>query len=193
MDEDFEGELAEVTDKSKGILEHIACLAEGSKAEDVPGFTIYMSTEKIHTLQECLHFEIVSDDEETEIAVSIASGIDTNGVVDYSFEGNSLMHEPLTAEIISGVTLDRKRVAEALGKRVDDIPKKKWDLFEKIFEGHKDEILDIYRKQSYDNYMTGGGTNATDKHYQKLKKKLHNRNIYWEIQYETVEVDRNIV
>jgi hypothetical protein len=64
---------------------------------------------------------------------------------------------------------------------------------ETMLDYHKEKILDLYGKSSYDNYVTGGGTINTDQHYKDEFKKLNDRGIFWLPVYEEIEVDRNIV
>lgn len=60
-----------------------------------------------------------------------------------------------------------------------------------MFNHHKPQILELYRKQSYDNYVTGGGTCKTDDHYKGQFQKYYDMGLKWEVIYEDIEVERN--
>ncbi len=61
-----------------------------------------------------------------------------------------------------------------------------------IFEREKSKILDLYNKQNYDNYVTGGGSTYTDNYYKEQFKKYTDNGLYWKLIYKEVEVDRNL-
>ncbi len=146
------------------------------------------SREKIHTLQDVFHFTFTKNrDYDNQVCMSLAQGVDYNEVVDYNFEGVSEQYATQTQEILSDVVLDRRKVQDFLRSK-----KPNWNLINMIFEEKKSKILELYSKQNYDDYVTGGGTTLTDSHYRNEFKKLNDRGLFWTCVYKTVEVDRDI-
>ena len=88
---------------------------------------------------------------------------------------------------------ENKIINKFLLKKSSKGKKPNIELAKKMLEHHKSDILDVYSKQNYDNYVTGGGTVKTDKHYSERFDKYHNMGLYWNIVYGKEEVDRNIV
>jgi hypothetical protein len=156
-------------------------------------FDISCEKEKIHNLQYEYHYHFYKENKH-DICVSIASGIDYNDITDYDFEGRSIVDEPLYTDIIDDIEIDWKQVLLHIDvKKKSDLEDYKIKRIEDIFEYHKADILEIYKKENYDNYMTGGGTTATNDYYNQLKNNLHSRGFYWKLIYKTVEVDRRLV
>lgn len=60
------------------------------------------------------------------------------------------------------------------------------DNFYKL-DGRKGKL--IYQGNSYDDYVTGGGTNITNKYYKDEFQKIKEFGIFWNIIYEEVEAD----
>ncbi len=146
------------------------------------------SIEKIHTLQDVFHFTFTkNEDYDNQVCMSLAQGIDCNEVIDYNFKGISEQYTTKTQEILTDVILDKERVQDFSGNK-----KPNWNLINLIFKDKKHKILDLYLKQNYDDYVTGGGTTSTDSHYLNEFKKLNDRGLFWTCVYKTIEVDRNI-
>ncbi len=150
-------------------------------------WNLSLSVEKHHRLQYSYHIDIykeVDGQDDEEVCLLFSSGID-NGteLIEYSLEGVSTAHTIKTESIVIGIKPDWLLINPKVNKK----------LAESVVMAHKEQIMDNHRKQSYDNYMTGGGTESTDKHYKALRDSLHNRGIYWEYVYEEIEVDRNFV
>ena len=57
------------------------------------------------------------------------------------------------------------------------------------FNRDKPKLLELHRQQSYDNYVTGGGTNITDSHYRNEHNKMTE---YAKYCYKIIEVNRNL-
>ena len=150
MDNDFKEDLIEKVGelKAKEILEKIDEYIEYDRKGKV-GY-IDRTIEKIHTLQKCYHFEIDIEETEEPIYVSIASGIDTNGVVDYDIEnGNSLLNKPATQRILSDVEIDFEKIKEQL--EIDEITPSHKKNIQMIFNYHKKDILALLPKEQHSN------------------------------------------
>ncbi len=148
--------------------------------------------EKIHAIQEVYHFTFTKDGhDDNPVCLSLAQGVDNCDVVDYSLHGISEVDRPLMQEILSDVVMDKERIENFLHEK-NATSKINWNLVEMIFKGKKEQILDIYKKQGYDDYVTGGGTTKTDDHYGKAFDDLKKQGIFWTCVYKTIEVDRNI-
>ena len=65
------------------------------------------------------------------------------------------------------------------------------NLVQAVLDSNKNDILDIYKKESYDNYVTGGGTGKTESFYKEKKDKYHKMGLYWECVHEDIEVDKS--
>ncbi len=144
-----------------------------------------LTREKHDALNHTYHVSLNKVDDEDEIVeVSFYTGIDVGcELVDYSLGGCSLAHKPLTQSVMYDLKLDLARLGEGV-----DLTLAQYKLNQ-----HKDEIMGIYSKQSYDNYVTGGGTTSTDKHYKGKFERFTNMGLYWECLYREEEFDRNFV
>lgn len=150
-------------------------------------WNLSMDIEKHHQLQYSLHIDLYKEAEgqdDEEICLLFSSGID-NGteLIEYSLEGESRKHTAKIESVVVDIKPDWLRINPNVNKK----------LAQTVIMAHKEQILDNHRKQSYDNYVTGGGTILTDKHYKELRDDLNSRGIYWEYVYEDIEVDRNFV
>lgn len=174
----------------------VACKVEISELETEFSCRISIDTEKHNQLQYTHYYEVDFNKEEC-FFVEIENGIN-NGTVLISAEwGISTKKSTKIVEVLKDVVFDE----EAFGK---------W--YEKMYQGHqkenkefsirkgkailnsyKSELLDLHRKQNYDNYVTGGGTNKTDKHYQSKFDKISDLGVFWKYIYEEREVDCNFL
>jgi hypothetical protein len=143
------------------------------------------SKEKHDALNYTYHISLNKIDNEDECAeLSFYTGINVGcELVDYSLEGASLAYEPMMQSVLYDLELDLSRI----GKNVSVT------IAQAVLRVKKEEILEIYRKQSYDNYVTGGGTVVTDRHYKDKFDRFNKMGLYWNCLYKEVEVDRNIV
>lgn len=126
------------------------------------------------------------DDEDQEIHLEFYTGIDVGcELVDYSFGGGASL--PTTSvRVAVGVKPDWSRYPTTLTEN-----RKK--LIIDVITGREDELLELHKKESYDNYVTGGGTVATNKHYKEKFDSYKERNIFFEFVYEDVIVDKNYI
>lgn len=146
-------------------------------------WNISVSVEKIHELQYIYHLNIYNDNnEDLDIYIEVENGINNGTVLlDYSFEGGSC---PSTRyqDVLSDLELDWSSMDQRVNKTVASM----------VFEKHKKDILEIHRKQSYDNYVTGGGTINTHKHYKNSFQKYYDMGLRWECVYKSIEVDTRL-
>jgi hypothetical protein len=169
-------------------IEHLVNMALEYKKEfsDYFGWSSSVSIEKIDALNETFYISISRefDDYCDEIELSFYTGIDVGcELVDYSFDGISLLNSPKMVNVLSDIKLDLSSMKEYTNKRDAQA----------LLNFHKSSIMEIYSKQNYDNYVTGGGTIKTDSYYKDSFEKYHSLGLYWTCVYEEIEVDRNIV
>lgn len=176
------------------ISEAILLFLEGAeeKIKTVGVWCMSVSIEKHDALNETLHFDISKEGEDgeyndTEICLSYYTGIDVGcELIDYSFSGESLQYKP---KYVTALTDIKPNWAMYNAMFPDGYNE---SLIQYKIDSVKDEIMEIYQKQNYDNYVTGGGTCKTNSHYKNKLDEFRERSIYWECIYEEVEVDRNI-
>ncbi len=72
-------------------------------------------------------------------------------------------------------------------------PEEAEKMLECFLDDMKPKLFELHRKQNYDNYVTGGGTNKTDKYYKDERIKLSDMGVFWEYIYEEKEVDCNFI
>lgn len=157
---------------------------------------IYMSKEKHNALQYTYYFEITSELIKGELYLEIESGI-SNGtlLVNYSFI-TDLKPTSRTVDVLKGVVFSEKGFENWISvyKNMTDVRKNQLrQIAESLFTNNKDKILRLYKNQNYDNYVTGGGTNKTDKYYDDEIQLLKDRGCFWECVYEEIETDINFV
>jgi hypothetical protein len=99
-------------------------------------------------------------------------------LVSYDFE-EDLIPTSKTIEVLKDIVLD-----ESFYKT--DILKEKANS---LLRAHKSNILKLYSERGYDDYVTGGGTTVTDRHYQNSFDKYREMGLHWECVYEEIEVD----
>lgn len=146
--------------------------------------TIDLRKEKHHELQYTYYYTITSDLVKGELHIEIESGIESGtNVLNVSTSG-SLRPQSRTVEVMTDVALDEKRVKE-MGYSVLKA--------QAVFPHYKNEIIDLIRKQGYDNYVTGGGTNKTDRYYKNRFDEIRSMGLYWKCIYEEIEADINWV
>lgn len=153
--------------------------------EGIDDWEASSSIEKHDQLNYSYHFDVyrkndgVDDD---EICFTFYTGIDVGcELVDYSIDGKSLMNQPRHERVLVDLVPDWSMYPNAT-----DLLKKKVEI---VLGHNKEKIMEIYRKQGYDNYVTGGGTIVTDKFYKSELDRFRGMNLHWELVYEDVEVD----
>lgn len=145
---------------------------------------ISFSNEKHNALQYTQYYTITSKLIKGELNLEIENGI-SNGtqLISYSFEYD-LIPSSRTVEVLKDIVLDEEKYKGS---------KFSFKKAELIFPRYKSEILELYRKQDYDNYVTGGGTNVTNRHYKTELDSIRELGLYWTCIYEEIEVDVNFV
>ena len=142
------------------------------------------SIEKHDALNFTYYISLSKDDEEDGIELSFYTGIDVGcELVDMSFSGESAQYKPNMASVLDDLEIDWDKYPDIKDQR------KVWA----VFSGHKAKILDIYNKQNYDNYVTGGGTSVTDRAYKAQLDKYRDMGLHWKFVYRDIEADRNMV
>ena len=141
--------------------------------------------EKHDALNYTYHISLNKIDDPDEVAeVSFYTGIDVGcELVGYSLGGCSLAHKPMTQRVMYDIELDLSRMNPNVNVKAAQA----------MLSGNKAHIMDIYNKQGYDNYVTGGGTISTDKHYKDKFARLNEQGLYWKCLYREEEFDRNFV
>ncbi len=198
MKEDFEKALAEAfPDDFKVILGLIDKAIESDKSclvEDGE-WSLSLDVEKQHSLQFYYFMSIskpVLNSDDREISVSYENGIN-NGtqIIDYCLDGSSLCSPTKEINVIVGIKPDWQHYENQLNE--SDNPEFLRRKIKAVIEYREKQILELYKNQNYDNYVTGGGSNVTDKYYGDKFAKLHEQNIWWVKVYKAKKVDRVFV
>ena len=144
-----------------------------------------LSREKHDALNYTYHISLwKSSDEDECVELSFYTGIDVGcELVDYSLGGCSLADKPMTQRVLYDIELDLSRMSQNVNVKVAQA----------MLDGNKAYIAEVYNNQNYDNYMTGGGTMGTDKHYKDKFDRLNEQGLYWKCLYREEEFDRNFV
>ncbi|HHZ96796.1 MAG TPA: hypothetical protein EYN67_14885 [Flavobacteriales bacterium] len=143
-----------------------------------------LSREKHDALNYTYHISLNKiDDEDDMVELSFYTGVDVGcELVDYSLGGLSLADKPNMQRVLVDLKLDWSRIRSNVDPKIAQY----------MLDGSKADILEIYSKQGYDNYVTGGGTSKTNSHYKDKFDNYHNRGLFWTCVYEEQEFDRNI-
>jgi hypothetical protein len=122
------------------------------------------------------------DGYDEEVNLTISDNCDHgNDRVEYCLEGSGLGTDSRTVPVLDDLELDFESMSTKLSKSMCQV----------IFDGYKPKILEIYNKQNYDNYVTGGGTNRTDNHYKDELDKYRDLGLRWNLVHKDIEVERN--
>ena len=193
FDEDFKIKYSD--DDLIEVNELILKALESDKPDSFTGkkWTLSSSIEKHDRLNHTYHIdlEIEGDTEESgEICLSFYTGIDVGcELVDYSFSGTSIANSPLMQRVLVDLIPDMEAINLNLSEGVYASEKRSTI----VLNANKKSIMEIYAKQNYDNYHTGGGTLKTDSHYKSEFDRFHSMGLYWTCVYDEVEVDRNFI
>jgi len=187
--EDFREEC--IDRLSKEDFNHIdklvlLALEDEKTLTDYYGWNSRFCKEKHDALNYSYHISIYKEQEESdfEIELTFYTGIDVGCELEhYSLDGCSIVHQPNMVNVLVDLKLDWSRIKKGANPK----------LAQYMLDGAKERILELYSKQNYDNYVTGGGTAKTNKHYKKEIESYNNRGLYWTCVYEEQEFDRNIV
>lgn len=156
---------------------------------------IDLSVEKHNQLQYTYYFEIDFGENLPILSVEIENGINNGTRINHVDWGSSTLPESRTVEVLKDVIFceesfnrwcDDKNISE------DRKPKLK-QVAVSLFERNKSELIQTNKNQSYDNYVTGGGTIVTNKHYKDFYSNLKDKSVFWQFVYEDREVDVNFV
>ena len=187
MEQDFKEDVAA---KYKSIeCDHIeaAIMSLLEDEKELPakfGWESSFEKEKHDALNYSYHISLCREVDDQQIEVTFYTGIDVGcEMVHYSLEGDSITNRPNMVSVLVDLKLDWSRIKSNVNPKIAQY----------MLDGSKEDILEIYRKQGYDNYVTGGGNCKTNKHYKSEFEKYHVRGLYWDCIYEEQEFDRNIV
>lgn len=152
---------------------------------------ISCSTEKHNELQLTYFYEIDFGKEEN-FYIEIESGINNGTQVNSAEWGTNTLSNTKTIEVLKDVVFNDEAFEIWYNGKEENksFTKQKAKI---IFEENKHKLIELHRKQSYDNYVTGGGTNKTDKYYKDELSKLSEMGVFWEYVYEEKEVDCTFV
>ena len=190
---DLEGELEGELDCSdfnelNQVLDYIA-QDDFGKDFDMYGYDVTYSFEKINRLQRNVCVNISKESFELELLFEdgINNGTQLNG---YSINPTtSFTQEKRTVDIVTDIKLDLSAIKDyeqRTGSKVNKINAKK------ILGYHRKTIREILRKQSYDNYVTGGNCKI-NKHDSEILKSIEERGVFWTPVYGAIEVDNSWV
>ena len=194
MEQDFKQDFIEKYTESE--FEEVSNLIDevlsGDKVKILNGgaWTLTQDIEKHNALQYSHYISLSKEGKEfdEEVSLTFENGIN-NGTVcrDYSLDGSGSVACTKMEEIFIDIEPDW----DAIERKYKKKPNK--PLIQQIFDCHKPAIMELLGKQSYDNYVTGGGTTITDKHYNEKIEDWHDKGFYWVRIYENMEVDRNFI
>ena len=166
------------------IVDSLMLLAlEDDKDSSIGNWESSLLREKHDALNYTYHISLSKiDDPDDIVEVSFYTGIDVGcELVDYSLGGCSLADKPMTQRVMYDLELDLSKMKQGINIK----------LAQAMLDGAKESIMELYSKQSYDNYVTGGGTVSTNSHYKDKLTKFHERGLYWKCLYREEEFDRN--
>lgn len=182
MEDVFINKLTEIDPKSKDEL---------SSIEAEFNCKVKCDIEKHHSLQYTYYYEVDFGASEM-LFVEVENGINNGTVVVHSEWGVSTKTNTKTIQTVTDVVFSESEFERwyngSIGNKV--FTKRK---AMSIFNNHKKQLLEIARKDSYDNYATGGGTLITKKHYNDEYSFLKLKGVFYEFVVEEIEVDRTFV
>ena len=161
-----------------------SCLEDEKELDSEFGWTSTLTKEKHDALNVSYHISLYRESDDHQVDVTFYTGIDVGCEMEhYSLDGDSIINRPNMVSVLVDLKLDFSMMD-------DGVCPKKAQL---MLDSAKQDIMDIYQKQNYDNYVTGGGTCKTDKAYRNEFEKYHERGLFWACVYEEQEFDRNIL
>lgn len=154
-----------------------------------------VKVEKHHQLQYTYYYEIDFGERYPILSVEIESGINNGTQINHIGWDSSTLSYNKTIEVLKDVIFnDEEFNAWCKEEGVAEEDKSQLRAIAvSLFERSKSEIMKANKNQSYDNYVTGGGTIVTDKHYNNLYNQLKEKGVFWEFIYEEKEVDVNFI
>lgn len=148
--------------------------------------SIDFTEEKHHALQYTFYYTVKLPDGKP-FYVEIENGINNGTVVrDINYEGSTLTKTKTI--VVSKLVFDLDRFESVYGNDKDRELKLK--IAESKFNENKSLIDEMDRHKSYDDYVTGGGTNKTDSYYSKNREKF--KDVFYTYEFVEIEVDRNL-
>lgn len=199
MERDFENEFIEKysEDEYKKVEYLLDKCLQSSKTDDLENenWSLSVEIEKIHTLQHTYYITLNNKDDvcdpenecEHEINLTYENGIDNGTELrDYSLDGGGGASLTKMEEVFSDIEMDWDTI-------LIHRPKASKKIAQAVFDCNKDDIIKLINKQNYDNYVTGGGTDKTDRYYKDKNNKYHKMGLYWTFVYKETEVNRNFI
>lgn len=162
----------------------LSCLEDEKELESIYGWESSLTKEKHDALNYSYHISLYREEDEHQIDVTFYTGIDVGcEMVHYSLEGESITDKPNMVRVLIDLKLDWSRIDSNVNPKAAQY----------MLDGNKEHIMEIYSKQNYDNYVTGGGTTKTDSHYKNEFERFNDNGLYWTCVYEEQEYDRNLI
>lgn len=199
MYEDFKEDFKEKYSKEEfdEVDNLIGESLENSSSHYISGkrWNLSCDIEKIHQLQYTYYIalskEIINSYDE-EVSLEFENGIENGTLLrDYNVDGGSTPSDHYTVNVLHDLEIDWDEVN--INSIIRTGKKPLANLVKQMFNYHKDSILEIYKKENYDNYVTGGGTNVTQQAYKGQKAKYNDMGLYWTLIYKDIEADRQFV
>ena len=194
------------------IIDDLCCISEKSEIQEIEkkhGVDISVEIEKHNSLQKTYYFNINFDGVDESYFVEIENGINNGTVVRSEYWGGSVSRD-VEIEVLDDIEPDLEKMtnffkdkdstremtietAQSIAKEfaITGCPNIDMLYGLMLFKKKKPDILKLYSNQNYDNYVTGGGTISTDKHYKSEFNSLHESGIFWKNIYKTELADRN--
>lgn len=187
MEQDFKEKLAskykqDECDNIETLI--MSCLEDEKELKSDFGWESSLTKEKHDALNYSYHISLYRECDEHEIDVTFYTGIDVGcEMVHYSLEGECVTDKPMMVSVLVGLKLDWSMIDSKVNPKAA----------QSMLDGNNQHIMEIYSKQNYDNYHTGGGTIKTDSHYKDEFERFNKQGLYWTCVYEDQEFDRNLV
>lgn len=142
---------------------------------------ICVSVEKHNQLQLTYYYEITSNLINANLYLEIESGIN-NGTQfnSYSFS-SSVMPKSRTIEVLKDIVLNKEAY---IGSTYSVVKAQNY------LNNVKSEIMQLFKNQNCDNYVTGGGT---DNYYKNKLSEYKSKGLFFSCVYEEIEVDLHLV
>lgn len=197
MDIEFKNEVIEKFSESdyQSLDSYIDKILEDldDTSETINGWECSVSIEKHDALNHSYYFEFMK--EKAHVCVSYYTGINVGcEMQQYSLNGHSELEQAPTASVFSHIEINwLLYLAQHQKTEKSELSQNLIKKIENMFRQHKDKIEDLIRKQSYDNYVTGGGTVTTDNFYRNEFDKIKNLGLFWDVVYKDEVVERNFV
>lgn len=159
-----------------------------------------LDIEKLNQLNFNYFIHLYNEKLNTEINLDFGFGVDApNDLISYSFDGISNKYSNLEVKIISDIILDEERIKQHFNNKkniIKNLPNEflynnLLKMSEIVFKKEKQNILDLYNKQNYDVYFTGGTTKINEFYKNKFKE-YNDAGIYWKVIYTTEIVDKTL-